>query len=91
MITHYEDIDSTTRLYFYKKGKTLYKMYCSIPINEFPRASRIYMHPEPEYNKDEYGLQPNENDEEDEPIPQANETIELENYDPNYRYKKMLT
>jgi hypothetical protein len=77
-------------VYFYKKNKTLYKVYCSKPINEFPRASRIYTHPEPEPNKDEYGPQPNENDEKDEPIPQANETIELENYDPNYRYKKRL-
>jgi hypothetical protein len=46
------------------------------------------MHPEPEPNKDEYGPQPNENDEEDKPIPQANETIELENYDPKYNWRR---
>jgi hypothetical protein len=75
-------------LYFYKKGKTLYKVYGSKPINEFPSASHIYVHPEPEPNKDEYGPQPNEEGEEDEPIPQANETIELENYDSNYNWRR---
>jgi hypothetical protein len=76
-----EIVDATTQIIYYGR----YRVFCDRPINKFPRVLPKY---EPQPNKNEYGPQPNELDEEDEHIPQANETIVLENYDPKYCWKR---